>query len=60
MGSYVDDRRRRHAFVPRDYRTGGGGLSSATAYGLVQGVIGLILVLFTNRIVKKSDNEGIL
>lgn len=40
--------------------TGGGGLSSATAYGLVQGVIGLILVLFTNRIVKKSDNEGIL
>ena len=40
--------------------TGAGGLSSSTAYGLVQGVIGLILVLFTNHIVKKSDNEGIL
>ena len=38
----------------------GSGLSSATAYGFVQGVIGLVLVLFTNRIVKKSDNEGIL
>lgn len=40
--------------------TGAGGLSSSTAYGLVQGIIGLILVLFTNHIVKKSDNEGIL
>lgn len=38
----------------------GSGLGQATAYGLVQGVIGLILVLFTNWIVKKSDNEGIL
>ena len=39
---------------------GGGGFSIATACGLIQGVIGLILVLFTNRIVKKTDNEGIL
>lgn len=38
----------------------GNGYSSATAYGLVQGVIGLILVLFTNKIAKKTDNEGIL
>lgn len=40
--------------------TRGGNYSSATAYGLVQGVIGLALVLFTNRIAKKSDNEGII
>ncbi len=39
---------------------GGGGYSIATACGLIQGVIGLILVIFTNRIVKKTDNEGIL
>lgn len=39
---------------------GGGGFSGATACGLIQGVIGLILVIFTNRIVKKTDNEGIL
>lgn len=39
---------------------GGGGFSMATACGLIQGVIGLILVIFTNRIVKKTDNEGIL
>ena len=39
---------------------GGGGFSTATACGLIQGVIGLILVIFTNRIVKKTDNEGIL
>lgn len=39
---------------------GGGGFSIATACGLIQGVIGLFLVIFTNRIVKKTDNEGIL
>lgn len=39
---------------------GGSGFSLATACGLIQGVIGLILVIFTNRIVKKTDNEGIL
>ncbi len=39
---------------------GGGGFSLATACGLIQGVVGLILVVFTNRIVKKTDNEGIL
>lgn len=39
---------------------GGGGFSIATACGLIQGVIGLILVIFTNRLVKKTDNEGIL
>lgn len=39
---------------------GGSGYTGATAYGLIQGVIGLVLVLFTNRIVKKTDNEGIL
>ena len=39
---------------------GGSGFSLAPACGLIQGVIGLILVIFTNRIVKKTDNEGIL
>lgn len=36
------------------------GFGSATAMGLIQGTIGLILVFFTNKVVKKSDNEGIL
>lgn len=36
------------------------GYGSATAFGLIQGVIGLILVFVSNRIVKKTDNEGII
>ena len=39
---------------------GGSGMGAATAMGLIQSVIGLILVLFVNMIVKKTDNEGIL
>lgn len=38
----------------------GSGMGSATAMGLIQSVIGVILVLVTNKIVKKTDNEGIL
>lgn len=37
-----------------------GNFGSATAIGLIQGVIGLILVIFANSIAKKSDNEGIM
>ncbi len=33
---------------------------SATAIGLIQGVIGCVLVVFANHIVKKTDNEGIM
>lgn len=36
------------------------GLGAASAMGLIQGAIGLILVLITNRVVKKTGNEGIL
>lgn len=37
-----------------------GNYGSATAIGLIQGVIGSLLVLITNQIVKKTDNEGII
>ena len=37
-----------------------GNYGSATAIGLIQGVIGSLLVLVTNQIVKKTDNEGII
>ena len=37
-----------------------GNFGSATAIGLIQGVIGCGLVLLTNAIVKKTDNEGIM
>ena len=37
-----------------------GNFGSATAIGLIQGVIGLILVVLANSIAKKSDNEGIM
>ena len=39
---------------------GGSGFSQATAFSLVQGVIGLALVLLTNKVVKKTDNEGVI
>lgn len=39
---------------------GGSGFSQATAFGLVQGLLGLVLVLLTNQIAKKTDNEGVL
>ncbi len=38
----------------------GGGYSVATALGLIQGIVGLFLVLMTNSIVKKSGSEGVL
>ena len=37
-----------------------GNFGSATAIGLVQGVIGCFLVILANHIVKKTDNEGIM
>lgn len=37
-----------------------GNFGSATAIGLIQGIIGCILVVLANHIVKKSDNEGIM
>lgn len=37
-----------------------GNFGSATAIGLIQGVIGTALVVLTNKIVKKTDNEGIM
>lgn len=37
-----------------------GNFGSATAIGLIQGVIGTALVLLTNKIVKKTGNEGIV
>ncbi|MBQ8323330.1 MAG: sugar ABC transporter permease [Clostridia bacterium] len=40
--------------------TGAGGYSKASAYGLIQSVIGMGLVLLTNRIISKTDSEGVL
>ena len=37
-----------------------GNFGSATAIGLIQGLIGSGLVLITNKIVKKTENEGII
>lgn len=34
--------------------------SRATAYGLIRGLIGLAMVLLSNKITKKTDNEGVL
>lgn len=39
---------------------GGSGFSQATAFSLIQGAIGLVLVLLTNKIAKKTDNEGVM
>ena len=39
---------------------GGSGYAMATAFGLIQGMIGLALVIMTNGIAKKTDNEGVL
>ena len=38
----------------------GGDYAVATALSFMQGVIGTILVVFTNKIVKKTESEGIL
>ncbi len=38
----------------------GDGYTTATAMGLIRGIIGLILVLTANKVAKKTDNEGIL
>lgn len=40
--------------------TGGGNYATATALGIAQGIVGLILVLIMNRIVKKTEHEGLL
>lgn len=40
--------------------TGGGNYATATALGIVQGIVGLILVLVMNSIVKKTEHEGLL
>ena len=40
--------------------TGGGNYASATALGIVQGLVGLVLVLVMNSIVKKTECEGLL
>ena len=40
--------------------SGSSGQSRATAYGLLRGLIGLVLVLVTNKIAKNSGNEGIM
>ena len=40
--------------------TGGGNLSQATAFGLIQSAIGLILVLISNRVAKKAGQAGIV
>lgn len=37
----------------------GSGYASATALGMIQGVIGLVLVSITNSIARKSGNEGV-
>lgn len=38
----------------------GSGLSVSTALGLVQGLIGLVLVMLVNNVAKKSGNAGIM
>lgn len=40
--------------------TGGGSFAQSTALGLVQGLVGLIMVFIVNSVVKKTENEGIL
>lgn len=39
---------------------GGGSYATATALGITQGIVGLILVLITNRVVKKTEHEGLI
>ena len=46
--------------VSFDALRSGSGFGSATAIGMIQGVIGLILVFVSNKIVKKTDNPGII
>ena len=39
---------------------GGGSYATATALGITQGIVGLILVLITNRVIKKTEHEGLI
>lgn len=39
---------------------GGSGQGTATAYGLLRGVVGMTLVLIANKVAKNSDSEGII
>ncbi|MGN0508729.1 MAG: ABC transporter permease subunit [Ruminococcus sp.] len=43
-----------------DSITGGGSFGATTALGLIKGVISLVLIVFTNHIIKKTGQEGIL
>lgn len=40
--------------------TGGGSFAQSAALGLVQGLVGLMMVFIVNSVVKKTENEGIL
>lgn len=42
------------------YIAQGTGLGIGTAYGFIKGIIGLVLVLVSDKITKKTDNEGVL
>lgn len=43
-----------------DAITNGSQYSKATAYSLIRGLIGMILVLLANKVAKKTESEGIL
>lgn len=43
-----------------DAITNGSQYSKATAYSLIRGLIGMVLVLLANKVAKKTESEGIL